>query len=104
MLLVAFQLKEPLFYIEKNTTHAEFQKIALNGTDWFIIENLIKIFEIFVKPSTKLQGQVYVTLSTALLYIYKVYNELFELQQAFQAQLSQNTASVSYNLFNFLYS
>ena len=96
MLLVAYELKEPLSYIKKNISHLEFQQIAFNASDWFVIEHLIKIFEIFVKPSTKLQGETYVTLSTALLYIYKIYADLDTLYRLFITQSSQDMPSVSY--------
>ncbi len=76
MFKTAYDLKEPLLYVEKNTLYTEYQSIVFNSSDWFIIKNLIKIFEIFVKPSVKLQGQVYITLSTAFIYIYKIYQEL----------------------------
>ena len=95
MLVTAYELKDPLYYVEKNTTHTEFQDIAFKPNDWFIIQHLIKIFEIFVKPSTKLQGELYITLLIALLYIYKIYNELNTLQELFIQQSNQNTDWVS---------
>ena len=86
---MVYELKELLLYIEKNTTYIEFRNIAFNLIDWFIIKNLIKIFEIFVKPLVKLQGQIYITLLIALIYIYKIFSELFERQS------NQNTPWVS---------
>ena len=99
MLTTAYDLKEPLLYIEKNTSHIEYKSIAFNSSDWFIIKNLIKIFEIFVKPSVKLQGQVYITLSTALIYIFKIYRELFTLKELFERLATQNDQLVSKFLY-----
>ncbi len=86
MLKTAYDLKEPLLYIEKNTLHTEYQNIAFNSSDWFIIKNLIKIFKIFVKPSVKLQGQVYITLSITFIYIYKIYQKLLNFKEVFERQ------------------
>ena len=95
MLLTAYTLKEPLTFVERNTAHREYLSIALTDLDWFIIKNLIKIFEVFVRPSVKLQGEIYVTLPTALVYIYKVYTELSTLKEYFARQATRDPSAVS---------
>ena len=96
MLTIVYTLKGPLTFIQRHTTYWEYQKIALTTADWFIVKNLIMIFTVFVKPSTQLQGELYITLPSALIHIYKVYKELQVLQRYFIKEANQNPSSVSY--------
>jgi uncharacterized integral membrane protein len=54
MIKVFLKLKEPLIYINRNTTNVEFNYLFLNDIDWRILIELQRIFEIFVKPSITL--------------------------------------------------
>lgn len=53
----------------------------INKKEWQVLLYLIKIFEIL--PSIKLQAEVYITLPTALLYIYTICNKLNMLMTEF---------------------
>ena len=70
MISAFLDFKEPLIYVNRATTTDEFKRFFIKPKEWQVIEWLQQIFEVFVKPSVKLQGQVYVTLSSALLYVY----------------------------------
>ena len=76
MLKTAFDLKSAVNYVAKNITNVEFQRHSLNNKEWDSILGLINIFEIFVKPTTKLQSQTYTISNEGLLYIYQIYNKL----------------------------
>jgi hypothetical protein len=76
MIKKTLELKEPLIYIAKNTENNEFKELIMKNNEWEILIELRNIFEIFVKPTIKLQGQIYTTLNHSLLYIYKIYNKL----------------------------
>ena len=73
----------------------EFQGIFLNSKEWYMLTQLKRIFEVFVKPSIKLQGQVYITLPKSLLYIYQIYNNLDDLTRNFKRQSQQRGDLVS---------
>ena len=80
------ELKEPILYVLRNTENDEFQQLILNNTEWEILHELSLIFEVFVKPTTKLQGQIYTTLNHTLLYIYKIYSKLHSLMKTYKAK------------------
>jgi hypothetical protein len=106
MLKAAQDLKEPLTYISNNTTNNEYKKVALRSIDWLVINTLVEILEVFVKPSIKLQGQVYITLPNALLYIFNIYNKLYKLIQKlklFQQKDKQNVSCLTLYLTFYLY-
>ena len=84
MIKTTLKLKPILLYIYKNTNNEEYQDIFLNKIEWDILNQLLKIFEIFNKPSIKLQEEVYQTLSYSLLYIYNIRNKLISLQKEYQ--------------------
>jgi hypothetical protein len=92
MLSTFLELKEVLIYISKNTSNLEYNRIFLNSKEWAEIEELKRIFEVFLKPSIKLQGQTYTTLSQSLFYIYLIYKDLEVLQASY---------SIDYNLVSF---
>lgn len=98
MLSSVLELKDPLFYIMRNTSNTEFKSIFFSNSDWVEIGQLKRIFEVFVKPSIKLQGQVYITISEGLLYIYQIYNKLEGLNSDF---LNSQNSEVSYLFFFF---
>lgn len=76
MLSTFLELKEPLIYISKNTSNLEYKKLFLKSEEWAEIEELKKIFEVFLGPSVKLQGQTYTTLPQGFLYIYIIFKDL----------------------------
>jgi hypothetical protein len=56
MLKVILTLKPAIIYTIKNTINKELINNSLNDNDWEILSELFLIFEIFIKPSVKLQG------------------------------------------------
>jgi hypothetical protein len=94
MIKTALELKEPLIYISKNTTNIEYKRNILTDNEWLILIELRNIFEIFVKPSTKLQGSLYITLNMSLLYIYQIYNKLNNLKLIYKEKVKKSN---SYN-------
>jgi hypothetical protein len=70
MINTTLNLKEALKYISNNTTNNIFKSLFLTEKEFTELSDLKNIFEIFVKPSVKLQGQVYITLNRGLIYIY----------------------------------
>lgn len=83
MIKGALELKEPLIYIEKNTTNKLYKEIALTNKDFLALKELKSIFYIFLKPSIILQGQFYITLPKGLLYIYKIFDKLEALDKLY---------------------
>ena len=86
MIKTALKLKEAIIYIAKNTSNKEFKNNILLDTEWDSLSNLKDIFEVFVKPTIKLQGQTYITLSLSLLYIYQIFNKLKDLIRTYEAK------------------
>jgi hypothetical protein len=97
MIKATLDLKEPLIYIERNITNPLFKKIALSKADFLALKELERIFIIFLKPSIKLQAQLYITLPKSLLYIYKIFNKLEALNKEFIRE-SKKPNLVSYLL------
>ena len=97
MIKATLDLKEPLIYIERNITNPLFKKIALSKADFLALKELERIFIIFLKPSIKLQAQLYITLPKSLLYIYKIFNKLEALNEEFIRE-SKKPNLVSYLL------
>ena len=83
MLISTLELKEALIYIYKLTSNKEYKRVFLTSDQWHYIEDLIKVFQVFLKPSIKLQGQAYITLPKGLLYIYQIYKKLKDLKDDF---------------------
>jgi len=54
MLERLLRVKEALKYISKNTDNLEFKELYFTSTEWFFIQQLKDIFEIFIKPSIRL--------------------------------------------------
>ena len=70
MLKITLELKEAWRYINNNTINTTYKELFFIETEFNSLSNLKDIFEIFVKLSIKLQGQLYTTLNQGLLYIY----------------------------------
>jgi hypothetical protein len=71
MILSTIELKELLIYISKNTTSKEYKRYILSSNEFDKLEELKSIFEVFLKPTIKLQSQSYITLNIRLyIYIY----------------------------------
>jgi len=62
--------------------------IKLTDSDWAIIHHLLKLFEIFVHPSRKLQASTYPTMNYAILQYLQIIKKLKEFQQT----IGHNTA------------
>jgi hypothetical protein len=89
------QFKNPLIYINKNTTNQEYTSLFFNKEEWYIINELLEIFQVFVKPSIKLQGQVYITINKAILYIYQIYSKLELILEEYISKIQENENLVS---------
>ena len=98
MVKTAIELKKIIIYIRNNITNKEFKRNILNESEWLALSELQNIFEIFVKPLTKLQGQLYITLNMSLLYIYQIYNKLENLIVIYKEKLKMH--DISYNYYN----
>ena len=96
MLRTAKRLRNPLEYIGKMTKNEEYLKIQLTENDWLIIDHLISIFEVFVKTTVKLQGQLYTTLPISLLYIYVIHNKLKALKDEFNELQNDRQATSTF--------
>jgi hypothetical protein len=51
-----FELKSPLLYVLKNTSNSEFKSCLLLQDDEDYLRIIGKILNLFIKPSTSLQG------------------------------------------------
>ena len=67
----------------------------MTDLDWVFLVEIKRLFEVFVKPSTRLQGQFYTTMPEGLLFIYQIYNKLESFNKAFISYSSRNTQLVS---------
>lgn len=99
MLKVFLELKGPLNYISRNTSNKEYKDISFNSLELFILAQVTKTFKVFAEPSIKLQGQLYITISRGLLYIYYIYNELDNLIEEYRRKKVQNPEFVSFLFF-----
>lgn len=86
MISTTLELKEPLIYINKITKNTDFKRYFLSDNEFEELIELKKIFEVFIKPTTKLQGELYITLNITLLYIYQIYNKLDNLINIYKSQ------------------
>ncbi len=103
MLSAFLAFKEPLKYVNSLTVNNEFKGLFLTTKEWQVIKHLVRIFQIFVKPYVRLQGQVYTTLPTALLYIYQIYSKLKALQDEFDQIQLDDEDMVSFTFFTYFF-
>ena len=54
MIEATLELRKPLIYIGKNTSNVEFKELMLKDNEWAILIELKGLFEVFIKPSTRL--------------------------------------------------
>jgi hypothetical protein len=94
MISTTLELKEPLIYINKITKNTEFKRYFLTDMEFDELYELKLIFEVFLKPTIKLQGQLYTTLNISLLYIYQIYNKLEALLNDYKSR-----KNIRYNSF-----
>jgi len=66
----------------------------LTETDWVQLKELKSIFEVFIKPTIKLQGQIYTTLNFSLLYIYQIYKKLNNLINIYKQNKTANSSFI----------
>lgn len=102
MINIALKLKGPINYIKKNISNIEFETIALSELDWEALKELQEIFEVFIKASTKLQAQLYITVPKGLLYIYQIFKSLISLLERFSKE-ARKPNKVSYFSFFLLF-
>ena len=72
MIKNTLELKEPLIYINKITKNTEYKRYFLTDNEFEELNELKIIFEVFLKPTTILQGQLYTTLNITFFYIYRI--------------------------------
>ena len=94
MITTTLELKEPLIYTNKITKNTEFKKYFLTDTEFEDLNDLQRIFDVFYKPTTRLQGEYYTTLPFTLLYIFQIYTKLDLLITTFK-----NRKNIRYNSF-----
>jgi len=70
IIFTTLELKEALSYINKITKNTNFKRYFLTNNEFKELNELKRIFEIFIKQSTKLQSELSITLNITLLYIY----------------------------------
>lgn len=56
MIKVALELQKAIIYIAKNTSNKDFQNNILTKTSQLQLKELKSIFEVFLKPTIKLQS------------------------------------------------
>jgi hypothetical protein len=94
MLEATLELKEPLKYLFLNSKNLDIKEIAFSELDWLIIAKLKSLFQVFLKPSERLQGQLYITLSETLLYIYTIYNKLTSKEKEYTSYLNNKDTTL----------
>lgn len=62
--------------------------MCLQRDEWALLDELLKVFKVFVRPSKELQGQTYVTNSFTLLYVYQIHSKLNELSKGYSSRIS----------------
>jgi len=94
MIKVALDLQKAIIYTANNTTNKDFKQNMLTETDWVQLKELKSIFEVFIKPTIKLQGQIYTTLNFSLLYIYQIYKKLNNLINIYKQNKTANSSFI----------
>jgi hypothetical protein len=61
-----------------------------------MLSQILKTFKVFLKPSIKLQGQIYTTLPLGLSYIYSIYNNLDNLIEEYKRKINRDPNLVSF--------
>lgn len=84
MLYGFLTFKDPLIFVNNNIIiNTEFKEIFIQDDEWAIIEELLRIFQVFYKPTVRLQGEAYITLSNTLLDIYSIFKKLNALKSEY---------------------
>ena len=86
MLNSFYVLKHALTFININTDNDEFKALFLEDDEWPFVKEAIRIFQVFYKPSIRLQGEVYITFFSALLNIHTVSNKLTALKHEYASR------------------
>lgn len=98
MIKVFLELKPAINYTSGISTNKEFKNNALTETEWATLIELKAIFEIFVKPTIKLQGEIYTTLNKTLLFIYQIFNKLEKQLEIFESKKRYDSSNIDYNI------
>jgi hypothetical protein len=94
MIKIALDLKKAILYTANNTTNKEFKANILTEVEWLQLKELKSIFEVFLKPTIKLQGQIYTILNISLLYIYQIYKKLNSLISIYKQNKTTNNSFI----------
>lgn len=94
MIKIALDLQKAIIYTANNTTNKDFKQNILTETEWLQLKELKTIFEVFLKPTIKLQGQIYTTLNFSLLYIYQIYKKLDNLISIYKQNKTINSSFI----------
>ena len=97
MIKLFLDLKPAITYTSGISTNKEFKNNTLTETEWATLIELKAIFEIFVKPTIKLQGEIYTTLNKSLLFIYQIFNKLEKQREIFESKKRYEPSNVDYN-------
>ena len=99
MIDTALHLKETLIYTGNNSIQNAFKENMIWEFEWTVLIDLKHIFEVFVKPTIKLQAETYTTLNKGLLYIYSIYNKLEKLIAKYEKSIKDNEFFVKFYFF-----
>ena len=94
MIKIALDLQKAIIYTANNTTNKDFKQHMLTKTDWLQLKELKSIFKVFLKPTIKLQSQIYTTLNYSLLYIYQIYKKLDNLINIYKQNKAINSSFI----------
>ena len=94
MIKIALDLQKAIIYTANNTTNKDFKQNILIETDQLQLKELKTIFEVFLKPTIKLQSQIYTTLNYSLLYIYQIYKKLNNLISIYKQNKTLNSSCI----------
>ena len=98
MLYVFLAFKDPLIFVNNNIViNTEFKEIFIQDEEWAIIEELLRIFRVFYKPTVRLQGEAYITLSSTLLDIYSIFKKLNALKSEYNRR-QRSSVRLNYTL------
>jgi hypothetical protein len=83
MLKAIIELRNPINWAFIITKNPEIKDNILSDLEWQALKLIKLVLEVFLRPSTRLEGQLYITLPESLLYIYSIYNKLEKLKLDF---------------------
>jgi len=105
MISTVIELKDPLVYISRSTDNIEYKTLFLTDREWGFLYNLREIFEVFNKPSIRLQSETYTTLNRGLLYVYTIFDKLEILRNKFRTNgiITPSSVNITISIYLYLY-